>query len=143
MSVRFLSARRDQKAREEPGSSVVAADVPFFDAARRSVGAAAEDQWRNRTGGWREAEWTGSLWDRHREIERITGRRLRPSAELNGLEIGPEGDGLLNNAARVVSNAVDAPYRLLLGDPSIDAYEAQIDALRAEFPALSLSLIHI
>lgn len=113
------------------------APVPFWDAVGRSAAASAEDQWRNRTGGWREHEWLDASWKRHREVERITGRRLRPSAELNGLEAGPEGDGWLAGLSRGVDNALNAPYRLLLGDPSIDAYEAQIDALRAEFPELA------
>lgn len=137
MSIRFRSVRRDQPRQTDDVAPAIAAPVPFFDAARRSFAASAEDQWRNSTGGWREAEWTGDMWRRHREVERLTGQRLRPSAELNGLEVGSEGDGLLNDVSRVVSNALDAPYRLLLGDPSIDEYEARIDALRAQYPALS------
>lgn len=132
-----MSVRRDQPRQADPTGVTLAAPVPFWDAAGRSFKASAEDQWRNSTGGWREAEWTGDLWRRHREIERLTGQRLRPSAELNGLEVGDEGDGLLNTVSRVVSNTLDAPYRLLLGDPSIDDYEARIDALRAQYPALS------
>lgn len=137
MSIRFRSVRRDQPRQTDDVAPAIAAPVPFWDAAGRSFKASAEDQWRNSTGGWREAEWTGDLWRRHREIERLTGQRLRPSAELTGLEVGDEGDGLLNTVSRVVSNTLDAPYRLLLGDPSIDDYEARIDALRAQYPALS------
>lgn len=137
MSIRFRSVRRDQPRQTDDVAPAIAAPVPFFDAARRSFAASAEDQWRNSTGGWREAEWTGDMWRRHREVERLTGQRLRPSAELNGLEVGSEGDGLLNDVSRVVSNALDAPYRLILGDPSIDEYEARIDALRAQYPGLS------
>lgn len=137
MSIRFRSVRRDQPRQTDDVAPAIAAPVPFWDAAGRSFKASAEDQWRNSTGGWREAEWTGDLWRRHREIERLTGQRLRPSAELTGLEVGSEGNGLLNTASRVVSNALDAPYRLVLGDPSIDDYEARIDALRAQYPALS------
>lgn len=137
MSIRFRSVRRDQPRQTDDVAPAIAAPVPFWDAAGRSFKASAEDQWRNSTGGWREAEWTGDMWRRHREIERLTGQRLRPSAELTGLEVGDEGDGLLNTVSRVVSNTLDAPYRLLLGDPSIDDYEARIDALRAQYPALS------
>ena len=137
MSIRFRSVRRDQPRQTDDIAPAIAAPVPFWDAAGRSFKASAEDQWRNSTGGWREAEWTGDLWRRHREIERLTGQRLRPSAELTGLEVGDEGDGLLNTVSRVVSNTLDAPYRLLLGDPSIDDYEARIDALRAQYPTLS------
>ncbi|MBU1522115.1 MAG: hypothetical protein KJ728_11920 [Alphaproteobacteria bacterium] len=137
MSVRFLSVRRDQPRQSDDRAPAVAAPVPFWDAVTRSVGASAEDQWRSRTGGWREAEWTSSLWRRHREVEQITGQKIKPSAELNQLEVGPEGDGLLTDLSRGFSNAVNAPYRLLLGDPSIDEYEARIDALRAQYPALA------
>lgn len=137
MSIRFLSVRRDQPRQSDDAAPPIAAPVPFFSALGRSVARSAEDQWRNRTGGWRETEWRGELWRRHRQIERLTGQKLAPSAELSGLEVGDEGEGWWADATRGVENALNAPWRLLLGDPSIDEYEARIDAMRANHPGLA------
>lgn len=123
---------------QRPARPVAAppAPRPFFDAVGRGFTTGAEDQWRNRTSGWREAEWREDLFRRHWEIERITGRKLPISAEMAGNEVGPEGEGWVADASRFVDNALSAPARALFRDPSAEAYEAQIDALRGQFPDL-------
>lgn len=118
------------------------APSPFWSAVTRATRRSAEDQWRNRTPGWRETEWHGRLMERHLEIERRTGRRLSYSFEMNSWETGPEAsrEGLAG-LSRGLDDLVDAPARAvsraLGGDVSIAEYEARLDRLKAEFPELA------
>lgn len=130
--------REDVARRPEAAVEAIAQPRPFWSAVGRGFTTSAEDQWRNRTGGWREQEWRSALIERNMEVERITGQRMRLSAEGYGWEAGPEAnrEGLAGLGV-AWDEALGAPARAVTGAPSIAEYEAQLDALRARFPELA------
>ncbi|MFN4296975.1 MAG: hypothetical protein ACK4FB_09035 [Brevundimonas sp.] len=128
----FASVREDLNRSDPVRVQSPDEPTPFWDALTRSVAANAEDGVRNRVAGWREQEWRGVLIERHREIERLTGERLTPSAEQLGYELPPEGaEGGWAGFVRGLRDMEGRGPAALYGLPSIADYEARIEALRA------------
>lgn len=128
-------ARRDlARSRAEPVAEGIAQPVPFWDSVTRATQAGWRDQIYNTNEGGREAWWQERLLTRHREIERITGRSLPFSTEMERSVHGSDA----------LYSSVHDPYD---PDPVFQAsqatalaprdYEARIDALRRQHPGLS------
>lgn len=125
-SVREELAERSPRRVQSPDEP-----TPFWDALTQSVAANAEDGVRNRVAGWREQEWRGALARRRQEIERLTGERIGPSAEELGYEFGPEAaEGGWAGLVRAWREFEGQGPARLYGLPSIEDYEARIEALR-------------
>lgn len=103
--------------------------VPFWDA----VGRGARDQVFNSNEGGREAVWLDLLAERHAEIERITGRPFSYSDDMERSAFG--SDALYD--ATFDPYAPDAAGQALQRRRSADDYEAELDRLKAQFPALA------
>lgn len=132
MSIRFRSVRRDQPRQTDDVAPAIAAPVPFWDAVNRNM----IDAGQTRRAGAREESYNALMWERHREAERLLGRRLPLSDTLNG-EPTADRDGLKRFMDRVIP--VDDLNARILGRPGSlrdDAYEAEIDRLRRENPGV-------
>ncbi|PIB96517.1 hypothetical protein [Caulobacter sp. X] len=120
--------------REEAPAKPWEAPVNFFDAAR--AGFAAETQVY--APGAREEAARAQLWSRHRDIERLTGKKLPRSAFMAagdtamGASAGDSGGDFTGDTARVEEDLGLRPAATL--DDA--AYEAQIDKLRLQYPSL-------
>ncbi|MFN4288904.1 MAG: hypothetical protein ACK4E3_10470 [Brevundimonas sp.] len=102
---------------------------PFWDQVGRAFVRNAEDGFRTRTPGMRGAEWRDRLWERHRQIERLTGQRLPVTWEMMGLD---------EARAAAPADPFDRGTRNPTGVGWIDPedYEARLEALRGQFPQL-------
>ena len=132
MSIRFRSVRRDQPRQTDDVAPAIAAPVPFWDAVNRNM----IDAGQTRRAGAREESYNALMWERHREAERLLGRRLPLSDTLNG-EPTASRDGLKRFMDRIIP--VDDLNARILGRPGSlrdDAYEAEIDRLRRENPGV-------
>lgn len=76
--------------------------------------------------GARDAAQQEALWARHRDIERLTGRKLAPSSTMAGASATPMNFG--PEAAPDLSAVPAGSFR-----PDA-AYEAEVDQLREQFP---------
>ncbi|HBI19754.1 MAG TPA: hypothetical protein DDY79_10695, partial [Brevundimonas sp.] len=97
MSIRFRSVRRDQPRQTDDVAPAIAAPVPFWDAVNRNM----IDAGQTRRAGAREESYNALMWERHREAERLLGRRLPLSDTLNG-EPTADRDGLKRFMDRVI-----------------------------------------
>jgi hypothetical protein len=120
--------------REEAPAKAWEAPVNFFDAAR--AGFAAETQIY--APGAREEAARADLWKRHRDIERLTGKKIPRSAFMAagetvvGASAGDSASDFTGDTTRVEEDLGLRPAATL--DDA--AYEAQIDKLRAQYPSL-------
>lgn len=130
--------RTDVERPQEPALDQREAPTPFLERVQAGVRTGAEDQWRNRMSGWREAEWIDRLYARHYELERLSGKKLPLSDEVMRWEAGPEAsrDGLAG-IGRAIDDVLDAPARLLGREVSIADYEQTLAELKASNPALA------
>ena len=106
------------------------APVPFWSAVNLNM----IDAGQTRRAGAREEAYHARMWQRHQEAERIAGRSLPLSDTLNG-EPTDQRDSLKRFMDRVMP--VDRLNAAILGRPGVltdDAYEAELEKLRAENP---------
>lgn len=128
----FASVREDLTRRDPVRVQSPDEPTPFWDAVRSGM----RDGTQTRAAGTRELQTLSELWDRHREIERRTGQRLPLSHTLSS-DPTDERDSLERFLDRIIP--ADRINAAILGAPGVlddDAYEARIEALRAENPDL-------
>ena len=98
----------------------VAEPVPFWDAFERNVA----DQTEVRNAGVRKERFLVEAWDRHREAEKLAGRKLPMSYAL-----GTHGDSLSSPMNRFTAPLTAGLNARILGYPGAlddDAYEAEL-----------------
>ena len=101
----FAAGQVDRPARRTTTPAPIAAPRPFWSLVEDRAG---NDRLAERVAR-EEALVQGALWDRHRQVEALIGRRVPPSAMMTGQ--GADGTGTLTDAD----------------------YEARLDAMRQEF----------
>lgn len=112
------------------------APKPFVTQFVDAFGPSAMDTARSAE-GMHEEDYRASLWARHREVERLTGQRLPLSEAMSG-EASRDRDPLERALDSILP--ADKINAALLGRPGVvsdDAYETQLDALRAKYPQLA------
>ena len=103
----FAAAQVDRAPRRTTTPAPISAPRRFWGLVEDRAGA---DRLAERVAR-EEALVQGALWDRHRQVEAMVGRRVPPSAMMSGQ--GADGVGTLTDAD----------------------YEARLDAMRQEFPS--------
>jgi hypothetical protein len=112
------------------------APKPFFDALGAAFGPNLDDEAQS-AAGRRDLDLESALWERHRAVEKVTGRKVPLSQSLTGQPTDQRG-GL--KRALDAALPVDRLNAALLGRPGVvsdDDYETELEALRAGNPALA------